>query len=493
MNRYAVAHTLSAAADALVAVSLAGSLFFSISPDASRQQVLLYLVINMAPFALLAPLIGPAIDRFQGSHRVIAMALFIARAVLAAGMALFLLDLTLYFFALALLVAGKAYGVTKQAIVPGLVTSPRQLVSANSRLARLSLIGGSVVGGGGAAVLALTSAKVTLAVACVIFVVAGVVVTTVPVPKPVVDELAPEAEFLSLHSPMISSASWAFTVIRAAVGFFVFGLAFALRRDSEPAYMYGLAAGAYATGTFAGNALAPALRRRTSDDRLTAGSLLALAVVATFGALGPSQTLVVLVAGVLGAAAAIGRQGFDALIQTRAPLTSRGRAFARFETRFQLAWVGGAVAATAIAIPIRVSMAVVACGLVPVGLLYLRTVRETREVMADDAFHPIAISRRRIEQLTSPERHARPRIAAIELASVADLARAADLPIDQGLVDFVDRLRNQACHGREPAAGELDAAIAQMVTAVAGFHGLPATRRPSDPPHPRPTISSSEA
>ena len=210
------------------------------------------------------------------------------------------------------------------------------------------------------------------------------------------------------------------------------------------------------------------------------------------GALGPSQTLVVLVAAVLGAAAAIGRQGFDALIQTRAPLTSRGRAFARFETRFQLAWVGGAVAATAIAIPIRISMVVVACGLVPVGLIYVRTVRETREVMADDAFNPIAISRRRIEQLTSPERHARPRIAAIELASVADLARAADLPIDQGLVDFVDRLRNQARHGRTPAAGELDAAIAQMVAAVAGFHELPATQQPPDRPHPRPTISSSE-
>ena len=68
-NRFTLATVLSGVADALVAVSLAGSLFFSLSPDASRQQVLLYLLINMAPFALLAPLVGPVIDRFRLGHR----------------------------------------------------------------------------------------------------------------------------------------------------------------------------------------------------------------------------------------------------------------------------------------------------------------------------------------------------------------------------------------------------------------------------------------
>ena len=80
LNRFAEAQALSGAGDALVAVSLAGSLFFSLSPDASRQQVLLYLLINMAPFALLAPLIGPAIDRFRMGHRWIATFLFALRA-----------------------------------------------------------------------------------------------------------------------------------------------------------------------------------------------------------------------------------------------------------------------------------------------------------------------------------------------------------------------------------------------------------------------------
>ena len=97
LNRMAAAQALGGAGDALVAVSLAGSLFFNLSTSASRDQVLLYLVINMAPFAILAPFIGPAIDRFGGGHRLIAAGLLALRAAFAAALAFFLFDLTLYF------------------------------------------------------------------------------------------------------------------------------------------------------------------------------------------------------------------------------------------------------------------------------------------------------------------------------------------------------------------------------------------------------------
>ena len=42
-----------------MAVSLAGSLFFNLSIDAARPRIILYLAITMAPFAVVAPLIGP--------------------------------------------------------------------------------------------------------------------------------------------------------------------------------------------------------------------------------------------------------------------------------------------------------------------------------------------------------------------------------------------------------------------------------------------------
>ena len=120
-DRFVLSQTLAGAADALVAVSLAGSLFFSLSPEASRQQVLLYLVINMVPFALLAPLVGPAVDHFRLGYRWISVLLGALRALCALALAFSLLELALYFFALALLVSAKARGVVRQAIVPALV------------------------------------------------------------------------------------------------------------------------------------------------------------------------------------------------------------------------------------------------------------------------------------------------------------------------------------------------------------------------------------
>ena len=59
----------SGAADAFVTVALAGTIFFSTSVDQARGKVVLFLIITMAPFAVLAPFIGPALDRIQQGRR----------------------------------------------------------------------------------------------------------------------------------------------------------------------------------------------------------------------------------------------------------------------------------------------------------------------------------------------------------------------------------------------------------------------------------------
>jgi MFS family permease len=468
LNRLAVSQSLGAAADALVAISLAGSLFFNLSPSASREQVLLYLIINMAPFALLAPFIGPAIDRFSGGHRLIAAALLALRAAFAAALAFFLYDLTLYFFALALLIAGKASGVTRQALVPGLVAQPDQLLATNARLARLGTIAAAIGAAVGAPLLALTSPSVTLGLACAVFVVAAVLTLRLPRPTVPID-VTPAVEYEELHTPTIVATAWAFTVVRFAVGFFVFGLAFALRRGSQPAWMYGAAVAAYGAGTFGGLIVAPLLRRRYGEDRLTAGSLVVLAVVAAFGALGPSRSLVLVVSGVLGMAAAIGRQGFDAMVQTRAPAAVRGRAFARFETRFQFAWVIGAIAATAGAVAVQVSLAVVALGLIPAAGLYLRAIKEAEEAHVLDPFDHIEIARRHLDHAAEWQRRDQPRLAVTELIGVIDLARATDHPVDGELVSRLDRLRSEVVAGSSPDAGELAWAIDRTSELLAEF------------------------
>ena len=470
-NRFTLESALSGAGDALVAISLAGSLFFSLSPEASRQQVLMYLLINMAPFALLAPFIGPVIDHFRLGHRWLSALLFALRAACALALAFTLLDLALYFFALALLIGAKAYGVVRQALVPELVDEADQLVAANSRLARLNVIAGAVGGAVGGAALAITgSPTVTLALACITYVGAGIASLSLPSVPPH-EDVMPSAEYEELHAPTIVATAWAFTVIRAAVGFFVFGLAFALRRAGEPAWIYGAAVAAYGAGTFLGNTVAPLLRRRFGEDRLTAGALAALALVLAFGALGPSRALVLLVSLVLGGVASVARQGFDAMVQSHAPTATRARSFARFETRFQLGWVAGAVAATAIAIPIGYSLAVLAVLLVPATWLYVRTLHEGSAAHAEDPFEPVEVGRRRIEHAIEWHRRDLDRLAVTELAGVVDLARATGVALAPADVVRLDALRATALSTWPLDTREVDWAMMYATTLASRLGG----------------------
>ncbi len=486
LNRFAEAQVLSGAADALVAVSLAGSLFFNLSPEASQEQVLIYLIINMAPYVVLAPLVGPAIDRLRLGHRGIAVFLFALRAVCAAGLAVSLLDLGLYFFALALLFAAKATGVTRQALVPGLVDDPSQLVAANSRLARLSVIAGAVGGLAGAGLLAIGSPAAAAALACALFIGAAIATLRLPDPRPAPEDVPASVAYEELHRPTIVASSWAFTAVRASVGFFVFGLAFALRRESEPAWMYGATVALYGAGSFAGNAIAPLLRRRYGEDRLIAGALVVLAIVAAFGALGPSRPLVLLVAVVLGGAASVARQGFDSLVQTGAPLASRGRAFARFETRFQVAWVAGAIAATAIGIPIRISLGILAVGLIPATILYVRSLQEAHRAHVEDPFDPIELARRRLEHASEWHRRELDRLAITELSGVIDLARATGMPLAADTVERMDRLRAMALSTWPIDTDDVEWALARAGELVDRLErrAQPATaeRAPTEPP-----------
>ena len=76
----------SGAGDAFVAVSLAGTIFFSTSVDQARGRVVLFLLVTIAPFAVLAPFIGPALDRMQQGRRYLLAGTLLARGLLCWGM-----------------------------------------------------------------------------------------------------------------------------------------------------------------------------------------------------------------------------------------------------------------------------------------------------------------------------------------------------------------------------------------------------------------------
>ena len=71
------------AVDSAMAVALANTLFFAAASGESKSKVALYLLITIAPFAVIAPLIGPALDRLQHGRRVALAMSFVLRTVLA--------------------------------------------------------------------------------------------------------------------------------------------------------------------------------------------------------------------------------------------------------------------------------------------------------------------------------------------------------------------------------------------------------------------------
>jgi MFS family permease len=149
-------------------------------------------------------------------------------------------------------------------------------------------------------------------------------------------------------------------VMRGVVGFLVFLVAFAFRRSHAPAWWYGLVLAASMAGTFLGAALAPRLRRHFAEERILAGSVLAVALVAAGAAQAGGRPAVAVLAAVLGVAAGTGKLSFDSIVQRDAPDAVRGRTFARFETRFQVVWVVGAAIPVVIPISSWVGMGMIA-------------------------------------------------------------------------------------------------------------------------------------
>jgi hypothetical protein len=74
------------AGEAAMAIALADSLFLSISPDAARTKVLMFLAISIAPFAVIAPFVGPFIDRIRGGQRMVVIIVGLLRALVLVGM-----------------------------------------------------------------------------------------------------------------------------------------------------------------------------------------------------------------------------------------------------------------------------------------------------------------------------------------------------------------------------------------------------------------------
>ena len=123
LGRLIELHGINTAGDAMITVALANTLFFSVPVGEARGRVALYLLITMTPFVLMAPVIGPLLDRVRHGRRYAIAATLLTRCFLAWVLAGAVADeeLSLYPAAFGCLLASKAYTVTRSATVPRLL------------------------------------------------------------------------------------------------------------------------------------------------------------------------------------------------------------------------------------------------------------------------------------------------------------------------------------------------------------------------------------
>lgn len=387
-QRLARVHAAATATDAVIAVALAGSIFFSISPDAARDRLALYLALTVAPFAVVTPLIGPVIDRMPGGRRAMILVTNLGRLVVALLMIGHLDTLWLFPEAFALLVLQKSYAVAKSAVVPRYVTSKINLVQANSRLALISAVMSLVGAGIGAALAFLGSPAVAAGAATAGYLAAAAI--TLQLPRiPVARRGPTETERSALRAATILLSASAMAVMRGVVGFVTFMLAFELRGGEEglnvsaagaalggavasergidivgdpsaPFWHYAVVVAAAGLAAFTGVQIAPMLRRSLVEELILLGALSVVLSAALLGAVsGGLMGLALLSAGVAISAAA-GKLAFDSLVQRDAPDANHGRSFSRFEARFQIAWVVGAFVPVFLPIPARLGSVLVA-------------------------------------------------------------------------------------------------------------------------------------
>lgn len=379
-GRLALVQVLLLAGDTLVTISLAGSLFFSISPTAAKSQVLLYLLLTIAPFAVVSPMLGPLIDRSQGARRAMVVFSCIGRAALCPLMARDVDSLFLFPEAFGVLVLSKLYVVTRGALVPEMAAlepgegwSPTGedeedtgdgFAGWNAQLTLLGTFAGFAASLPGVVLLKGIGSSAVLWFAAGVFVVGAVAGLRLPSLRRHRGEATSQAEedwdeqdralvaLQPVAHPEVLFALSANAVLRGVTGFLMFMLAFDLRRMGSPLYWFGLVLAAAGAGALLGLALVTRLARRTSEQAMIAGALLLVSLVAVGCAFWGSLLAQVVLALAIGMAGAMAQPSFDALIQTYVPPAGQGRAFAKFATRQQLVWVVGALLPVAFSIPI---------------------------------------------------------------------------------------------------------------------------------------------
>lgn len=374
------------AVDSAMAVALANTLFFAAASGESKSKVALYLLITIAPFAVIAPLIGPALDKLQHGRRVALAMSFALRTALALlliinydGASGSFPSWVLYPCALAMMVFSKSFSVLRSAVTPRVMPPTIDLVRVNSRLTVFGLLGGTIAGGAVAAgvefacthlfkmpgalfvVVAITivGAFLSMRIPRWVEVTAGEVPTTLsyhrdsgPLRRSHHPQRAKGIKGVgsTLRQPLgrnIITSLWGNCTIKVMVGFLFLYPAFVAKAHDADGWvqlaMLGLIGAAAAVGNFAGNFTSARLKLGRPAV-LVVRCTVVVTVFAVAAAVGGNLIVAAVATLITSGSSAIAKASLDASLQDDLPEESRASAFGRSESTLQLAWVlGGAV------------------------------------------------------------------------------------------------------------------------------------------------------
>jgi MFS family permease len=352
LSRLLELHAFNTAGDAAVAVSLAGTLFFTVPTEQASGQVALFLVLTMLPFAVVAPLIGPFLDRFRRGRRWAIGATLAVRAFCCWVLAGAVIDESpsFYLAALGVLVSSKAYGVTRASAVPRLLPVEFTLVKANSRISLTGTAAAAI-----SAPLAVGAAAIgapwALRYAALLFVVGTILAILLPerVDSSVGEEqvdIAGRRHGITVSRDVVNGLR-SNAGLRLLTGFLTIFMAFTLREPPDSmgwggnaTVLMALVIGAAGAGNTLGIVIGSWTKSRRPERVVLAVLVLDVAVLVVAAAFfrWPVAALLGLSVGLC---QSLGKLSLDALIQRDVGEEVRTSMFARSETLLQLSWVMG--------------------------------------------------------------------------------------------------------------------------------------------------------
>ena len=378
-RRLIVTHFLDGTGNTLVAIALAGTLFFSVPTEKAASQVLLYLLFTVAPFAIVSAVLGPLLDRGGAVRKAAVILAGFGRMVIAWMMATRTDSIVLFLLALAILVGQRLFSITRAALVPACLPPEQSLIEANSFLARSSAVAGIATALVGVIVQKLFGAGWVVRLAAVAYVLMGLSGFLLPSPRARRSTTPPPSEqrIDYDHTVMLRPGLRAIAALRALSGFLLFMLAFAVRRESNSVGFGTLLIG-IGIGALISSVLAPWLTKRARTDVVLFSCFLGAGLATIIAARFYSRLAPALLAAAVGIAFGTSKLAFDSMAQTGLPRDIQGRRFARWETAFQLAWVSGAILPVAVTLPTRPALVIAGLATVVGSLFYLVDVTRIR-------------------------------------------------------------------------------------------------------------------